>query len=72
MTKKMNQDLEISTKTITIIYKFIRSSQAKAIIDFFKCMIICHTAFSSFQKTGKKGSFISESMDEVALLTAAK
>lgn len=63
---------KIRHENLMLVRNFINAESAMQRQNIFLCMALCHTAIVSKHKVGMNGSFISESEDELALLSFAK
>ena len=55
-----------------MVYNYIKSPKAKHLRNFLICISVCHTAITSSYMGVQNNRFISESEDELALLSSIK
>ena len=70
--KKNGQDYTISYDSIMMLYDFIKSPKSKKARNFLICISVCHTTMTSSYMGVMNNKFISESEDELALLSSIK
>ena len=55
-----------------MVYDFIKSPKSKQLRNFLICISVCHTTITSSYLGVQNNKFISESEDELALLSSIK